>query len=160
MTKWMHHLMYSLLIWKYSIMDVCLIVIDYFSKWIYVVPFQMKTMEWNCFSNKILMICYSRMVFINQCKTFQWNIRSCAYKFLLIIRSFPSRLNESNMFLNWSKQWKVVYANMCYTRMKQMKQLLFPWLVVVSIQQGHAFCILPLKKKPFGHDLQIANVLV
>jgi len=44
--------------------------------------------------------------------------------------------------------------------MKQMKQLLFPWLVVVSIQQGHAFCILPLKKKPFGHDLQIANVLV
>jgi hypothetical protein len=44
--------------------------------------------------------------------------------------------------------------------MKQMKQLLFPWLVVVSIQQGHAFCILPLKKKPFEHDLQIANVLV
>jgi hypothetical protein len=36
-----------------------------------------------------------------------------------------------------------------------MKQLLFPWLVVVAIQQGHAFCIFPFKKKPFGHDLQL-----
>ncbi len=36
-----------------------------------------------------------------------------------------------------------------------MKQLLVPWLVVVSIQQGHAFCIFPFEKKPFGHDLQL-----
>ncbi len=63
------------------------------------------------------------------------------------------------MVLNWSKQWKVVYANMCYTRMKQMKQLLFPWLVVVSIQQGHAFCILPFFLKTFWAWPSIANVL-